>query len=231
MQFQKLVTNVNVALAIATIVGLPSASYASAKHDVLQQLGLQTTQFQITRPQTAQQLTKSHITQSQATQSELQASISTTQARQTFFSHPLDLVRAAAFPSGGSVPSTYQFTLTIPEDAGQPLRAVTITQATNVETVQFNVTRSRAFIGRRAMGSEIQLASVGSDQPANPGEATIVFDQPVQPGNTITIALAARRNPLGNGVYLFGVTAYPDGENGLGQFLGYGRIHFYGNSH
>jgi hypothetical protein len=31
-------------------------------------------------------------------------------------------------------------------------------------------------------------------------------------------------------VYLLGVTAYPDGENGLGQFLGYGRINFDGSS-
>lgn len=177
MQFQRFITNVT--LAIATTAGLASASYASTKHDVLQQLELQTSQFQITQPRIAQQLPKSHITQSQATHFELQASISTTQARQTFFSHSLDLVRAAAFPNGGHVPSTYEFTLTIPEDAGVPLSAVTITQATNVETVEFDITRSRSFIGRRATGSEIQLASVGSDQPSNPGEATIVFDQPV----------------------------------------------------
>nr|WP_277883373.1 DUF2808 domain-containing protein [Nostoc flagelliforme] len=50
------------------------------------------------------------------------------------------------------------------------------------------------------------------------------------PGNTVTIALAVRRNPIGSGVYQFGVTAYPDGENSLGQLLGYGHINFYGNS-
>jgi hypothetical protein len=45
----------------------------------------------------------------------------------------------------------------------------------------------------------------------------------------MTIALAAQKNPTSTGVYLFGVTAYPDGENGLEQFLGYGRIHVSGN--
>ena len=46
----------------------------------------------------------------------------------------------------------------------------------------------------------------------------------------ITVAIESQRNPSWSGVYEFGVTAYPTGENGLGQFLGYGRINFYGNS-
>jgi Protein of unknown function (DUF2808) len=32
------------------------------------------------------------------------------------------------------------------------------------------------------------------------------------------------------GVYEFGVTAYPTNQDGLGQFLGYGRINFYGSN-
>ncbi|HEY9884013.1 MAG TPA: DUF2808 domain-containing protein, partial [Thermosynechococcaceae cyanobacterium] len=127
--------------------------------------------------------------------------------------------------------STYEFTLTVPKNAGQPLKAVKIAQAENVETVKFDVSNSKAFVGDRlTASSEIQLASVGAEQPANPGEVTIVFEQPVQPGSTVTVALAVQSNPVWGGVYEFGVTAYPDGENGLGQFLGYRRISFYGNS-
>lgn len=211
MQFQKFA--VNVTLAIVTAISTSSLSHASTKYNF------------ITLQPELQPI------ESQNVQSKSQKSVSTNQAGQTFFSHPPHLDRAAAFPNTGYVASTYEFTLTIPEDAGQPLKAVTIVQATNVETVEFDVIHSRAFIGKgRAMGSEIQLASIGGDQPSNPGEATIVFGQPVQPGTTITIALAARRNPIWNGVYLFGVTAYPDGENSLGQFLGYGRLSFYGSS-
>jgi hypothetical protein len=210
MKFQKLA--INVTLAIVNIISTSSLSHASTKYD-----------FITSQPEL-------QPVQSQTVQPKLQKSVSTTPAGQTFFSHPPRLNRAAAFPNTGYVASTYEFTLTVPEDAGQPLKAVTIMQATNAETVKFDVVRSRAFTGRRAMGSEIQLASVGGNQPSNPGEATIVFDQPVQPGSTITIALAAQRNPISNGVYLFGVTAYPDGENGLGQFLGYGRLSFYGSS-
>lgn len=157
-------------------------------------------------------------------------SISTEQARQTFFNYPPRLIRAAASQVGRDTPSTYEFTLTVPKDAGQPLKAVKITQAKNLETVNFEVSDSKAFIGKRfAAGPEIQLASIGGDQPSTPGEVTIVFDRPVQPGTTVTVALAAQANPNWGGVYLFGVTAYPAGDNGLGQFLGYGRICFYNN--
>jgi hypothetical protein len=211
MQFQKFA--INVTLAIAATISASSLSHASTKYDFL------TLQPEL------------EPIQPQSNHSKSQKSISTIQAGQTFFHHPPHLDRTAAFPNVGYVPSTYEFTLTVPEDAGQPLKAVTIMQRTNVETIEFDATHSRAFISKgRAMGSEIQLASIGGNQPAHPGEVTIVFEQPVQPGTTVTIALAARRNPMWNGVYLFGVTAYPDGENGLGQFLGYGRLSFYGSS-
>jgi hypothetical protein len=141
------------------------------------------------------------------------------------------LIRVASSQSGANIPSTYKFTLTVPPDAGQPFKSVTITQVKNAETIKFDLRNSRAYIGRQLTAdSEVRLASVSGDQPANPGETAIAFDPPVLPGNTVTIALAAQKNPVGRGVYLFGVTAYPDGENGLGQFLGYGRIDFDGRS-
>lgn len=66
----------------------------------------------------------------------------------------------------------------VPKNAGQSLKAVTIAQAKNVETVKFDVS-SKAFVGDRlTASSEIRLASVGGEQSANLGEATIVFDQP-----------------------------------------------------
>jgi hypothetical protein len=83
---------------------------------------------------------------------------------------------------------------------------------------------------RLAKGTEIPLASIGSNQPKNTGEITIAFEQPVQPGQTVTVAVKSEANPTFGGVYLFGVTAYPAGESSLGQFLGYGRINFYGSS-
>lgn len=149
---------------------------------------------------------------------------------QTFFAHPPSLGRVAASQSSRNAPSTYEFTLTVPPDAGQPLKAVTIAQDTNLETINFDVSQSKAFAGGRyAAGPELPLASVGGAQPA-PGEVTIVFDQPVQPGSTVTVAIATNANPSFGGTYEFGVTAYPEGDNGRGQFLGYRRLNFYSNS-
>jgi Protein of unknown function (DUF2808) len=55
----------------------------------------------------------------------------------------------------------------------------------------------------------------------------VQFNPPVQPGRKVTIALSPQRNPAYSGVYLFGVTAFPTGEKSHGQFLGFGRLHFY----
>jgi hypothetical protein len=204
MQFSQLF--ISTILVIAT--GFSSATYAATKNGLIAE--------SIDMP---------------AVQPELLAeSISANPSRQTFFNHPPQLIRTAVSQSAVHIPSTYEFTLTLPQDAGQPLKAITITQVENLETVKFDVSDSKAFVGERlTASSEIRLASIGGNQPPKEGEVTIVFDQPVQPGSTVTVTLAAQQNPSWANVYLFGVTAYPVGENSLGQFLGYGRIDFYGD--
>ena len=212
MQFHKLTTHTTLVIAVAA--GLQSATHAETHYDEMdKQIELQTVQSQVIQlaPQAA--------------------NIPINQERQTFFSEPPQLIRIAASQTGAHAPSTYEFTLTLPKNAGQPLKAVKIVQAENIETVKFDVGNSKAFVGDRfAAGPEIRLASIGGKQSSNPGEVTIAFDQPVQPGSTVTVALAVQHNPGWGGVYEFGVTAYPDGEDGLGQFLGYRRISFYGDS-
>ena len=147
------------------------------------------------------------------------------------FSNPPRLINTTVNFNGREVPGgKFYFTLTVPENAGEPLQAIKIKQSENTETIEFMVEKSSAFHGGwRSEGAAIPLASIGDSAPA-PGEATVVFDQPVMPGSTVTIALQARRNPLYGGVYLFGVTAFPQGENSRGQFLGFGRLHFYAGS-
>jgi Protein of unknown function (DUF2808) len=157
-------------------------------------------------------------------------SISPNQSQQTFFYHPPQLIRAAATQTGVYTPSTYEFTLTVPQNAGQPLKAVTIVQVESLETVKFDVSDSKAFFGEQlTASSEIRLASIGGNKPSKSGEVTIVFDKPVQPGSTVTVAVSTQKNPSWSNIYLFGVTAYPVGDDALGQFLGYGRINIYGD--
>jgi hypothetical protein len=157
-------------------------------------------------------------------------SISPNPLQQTFFSHPPQLIRAAATQTGVYIPSTYEFTLTVPQNAGQPLKAVTIVQVESSETVKFDISDNRAFFGEQlTASSEIRLASIGGNKPSKSGEVTIVFDKPVQPGSTVTVAVSTQKNPSWSNIYLFGVTAYPVGNDALGQFLGYGRINIYGD--
>ena len=56
---------------------------------------------------------------------------------------------------------------------------------------------------------------------------TVIFDPPVPPGNTVSIGLKPVRNPDYGGVYQFGITAYPPGENSPGLYLGVGRLAIY----
>jgi hypothetical protein len=145
----------------------------------------------------------------------------------TFFDHPPQLIQVTATTINPFSPSTYLFTISVPGNAGEPLQAVTIAQQTNVEQIDFQVSESRAFMGKNiASGQSIALASIGGSEPSNSNEVTIVFDKPVTPGSTVTIALAVTRNPDLGGVYQFGVTAFSPGENSPGLYLGSGRLQF-----
>lgn len=149
----------------------------------------------------------------------------------TFFDRSPSLVRSATSNLATRFSSTYTFTLTVPVDAGFPLQAVTITQKGDAEMVHFDVGKSVAFAGDRyRAGLSLPLASVGGIEPGNDKQTTIVFDPPVQPGTTVTIALEVKRNPSTSGTYLFSVTAYPIGKKGIGSFLGLGRLSFYDNA-
>jgi hypothetical protein len=147
--------------------------------------------------------------------------------RRAFEKSPV-LIRSAATFSASGTPSTYQFTITVPEDAGEALKAVTISPKENAKNINFNVSQSEAFIGDSfAGGTDLSLVSVGGSQINDSNEVTFVFDEPVEPGNTVTVSLEAKKNPYTGGVYLFGVTAFPEGENSSGLYLGSGRLHIY----
>ncbi len=122
--------------------------------------------------------------------------------------------------------STYYFTFTVPENAGEPLQRLAITQHEGAETLEYDLEETRSFQGTQfAKGANISLGRVTADE--NKRTVSILFDPPVPPGKTVTVGLRPYQNPQYTGIYLFGVTAYPPGEKAHGQFLGYGRLHFY----
>jgi len=144
-----------------------------------------------------------------------------------YFVQPPSLLAATTTFSDACVWSaTYYFTVNLPENAGEPLQRVVINQQEGGEDVDFRLQESRAFAGiQRKKGGNLPIQEVTTDEKTR--SIAITFDPPIPPGKTVTIALEPARNPCFGGVYLFGVTAFPPGEKAHGQFLGFGRFHFY----
>ncbi|MEQ8386848.1 MAG: DUF2808 domain-containing protein [Coleofasciculus sp. A1-SPW-01] len=120
----------------------------------------------------------------------------------------------------------YYFTLELPENAGEPLQKVTISQREGSETIRFRLDDTLAFTGTaRNKGEQLPLQSVNRDDATK--TVSVSFAEPISPGTTFTIGLQPQHNPYWGGVYLFGVTAFPAGEKPYGLYLGVGRLHFY----
>ncbi|MBD2347162.1 DUF2808 domain-containing protein [Anabaena subtropica] len=122
--------------------------------------------------------------------------------------------------------ATYYFTVSLPENASEPLQQITIHQHQGVDNIRFDLKNSFAFEGTRSRkGQKIGLKDATNNRQTR--TVSITFDPPVSPGKTITIGLKPWQNPAVSGVYLFGITAFPPGEKTHSQFLGFGRLHFY----
>lgn len=127
--------------------------------------------------------------------------------------------------------SVYYFTIEVPPDSGTGLRQVSIAQrdgSSSMRRIRYDLGRTRAFVGTgNDRGAEIPITQSNYDEDSQ--TVMLAFANPVPSGTTVTIALEARRNPRMQGVYLFGVTAYPSETETNAQFLGYTRLTFYGN--
>lgn len=145
------------------------------------------------------------------------------------FDRPPELVEAVTRTITPGLEGDFHFTISVPNDAGEPLEAVVISPHNHVGDISFMLDESQASLGNAfASGANLNLANVGGT-PDNPDDVLVVFDEPVMPGNTVTITLTGR-NPSYGGTYQFGVTAYPAGDNAIGNFIGYGRFGFFDNN-
>lgn len=120
--------------------------------------------------------------------------------------------------------ATYFLSISVPPDAGEPLGRVVIQQSEGSDRVWFSANRTTAYLGDNRK-NRVTLGPVSQDPHSR--AVTVTFAPPIPPGQTVTVALRPRQNPIFSGVYLFGITAYPQGEKAVGQFLGYGRLHLY----
>lgn len=119
----------------------------------------------------------------------------------------------------------YYFDLALPEDIGEPLQKVVIEQRSGSDEIEFKPEKTRVYLGDHRNKQEPVDVKTYIDEATE--EITVEFEQPITPGNNVTIGLKPKSNPDYSGVYLFGVTAYPTGEKALGMYLGSGRLQFY----
>lgn len=121
--------------------------------------------------------------------------------------------------------ATYFFTIQIPADASEPLGRMVLQQTEGVDSIEFNLKRTFAYLnGDR--NQTIPLQATNTDKDA----LDVQFDTPIPPGTTVTLGLRPYNNPHTGGVYLFGVTTFPAGEKVQSQFIGTGRLQFYDRS-
>lgn len=119
----------------------------------------------------------------------------------------------------------YYFVLSLSPQAGEPLERVVIKPLTNQENIYFIPSRTQAW----PKNNQKQKFTLGS-VTVNPNtyDLSITFAPPISPGEVITIAVSPNRNPALDGVYQFGITAFPvGGDKAIGQQIGTARFTFY----
>jgi hypothetical protein len=118
----------------------------------------------------------------------------------------------------------YYFDLELPKDIGESLQKVEIQQRNGGDEVTFEPEETEVYLGDHHQKLERVTAIAKRNEDTE--KITVQFEQPIAPGNKLTIGLKPKSNPSYGGVYLFGVTAYPTGEKARGMYLGAGRLHF-----
>ena len=154
-------------------------------------------------------------------------SLQTYNRNATFQQSPRFLDVAATDDTVGVTGSAYYFTIALPPEAGGSLQKIVIQQREGQNSIRYKED-VRAFLGTAQQPSEdLTLRSLAIDPTEN--TITIEFDSPIPPGETFTVKLRPVRNPQYDGVYAFGVTAFPAGDPSRGLYLGSKRLDFHPN--
>lgn len=138
------------------------------------------------------------------------------------FDSPLELIELTPLLSeSGS--TRYRLVIQIPPSAGESMEALVIAPRRRQASIAFDLQATEAFLSRA--NNEVQaipLASIGGN-PVDLNQVLVVFEQPVLPGNQVTVVLTALPS-TSSSIHELGVTAYPAGEDSIGQVLGYTEI-------
>jgi hypothetical protein len=146
----------------------------------------------------------------------------------TGFSYPLRLSQARTTRNiVGERHPTYYISFDFPAAAEESLHSVVISldEGRRDSTFSYRLDATQALAHTPDGDEVLPLGNILQDPTTK--ALTLQFDPPVPAGNPITLALKPNRNPRFEGVYLFGVQAFPTGQNPEPTFVGYARLSFY----
>lgn len=129
--------------------------------------------------------------------------------------------------------ATYYFKIALPQNMGENLQKLEIVQSEGFESIDFLLDETIAYL-QSSSGDRVAIsgkAEISQNQDRSQKKIVITFDPPIpangEPNRQLVVGLRPIRNPRYDGVYLFGVSASPQGDRPNTQFLGYGRLSFY----
>ncbi|MCC0175873.1 DUF2808 domain-containing protein [Waterburya agarophytonicola K14] len=142
------------------------------------------------------------------------------------FANPPKLLDAiTTFRATRARGAKYYFTFFLPEAAKESVQKITINLRQGGDNINYKLDKTIAAVGTaRNRTEEIAISNATFDEETE--TVTITFAKPISAGTTFTVGLKPKRNPDFGGTYLFGVTAYPDGEKSQGIYLGAARLQF-----
>lgn len=123
--------------------------------------------------------------------------------------------------------ATYYVTVDLLPEAGEPLRTLEVALIEGrFRQLGYRLDDVVVFQGDRGdRGETIPVESATYDDATQ--TLTVRLATAAEPGQLVTFALSPNRNPARGGVYLFEVTAAPEGEQPVSQRVGTGRLNIF----
>lgn len=123
--------------------------------------------------------------------------------------------------------ATYYITVNLLPEAGEPLKTLQVSLIEGRFTrLDYRLDNLEVFQGDRGdRGDTFAVESAQYDDDLQ--RLTVRLAEAIAPGQLVTFALSPTRNPSQEGVYLFEVTAAPEGESPVFQRVGTGRLNIF----
>lgn len=136
------------------------------------------------------------------------------------------MLNASAEQSLSSRRDVYQFTISVPTDAGAAVAAVIVEQVDSSRLLAFDVEKAAAFEGASDQAEPLPIQTV---EQTTPERVQINFATPVAPGAAVTIQLPLQRLPQRDQSYDIGISVLPAVSNAAPTLVDYQRVNVAGD--